>query len=158
MAEFKNNFFDDNKDAFNYYALIIIEELQRLLNENDITSASNLYNSLDSQFIDSLDGIQLDVISNDYLKFVDEGRSPGKFPPIDAIKDWVGTKGIDESAAWPIAHKIFKFGIEPKNILDDLIRRSQDNLLREFDTKLIDSVGDDIIDKIKLIQKTLDKR
>ncbi len=44
-----------------------------------------------------------------------KGRKPGTYPPIKEIAKWCRLKGIDDSAKWPIARSIFKFGIAPTN-------------------------------------------
>lgn len=50
-----------------------------------------------------------------YLEFLDTGRGPGKFPPIEPLKKWAKSKfGVDDkeatSIAFAVAHKIKKLG------------------------------------------------
>jgi hypothetical protein len=47
-----------------------------------------------------------------YGKYVDEGRKPGKMPPVQDIRDWCRLKGIPQSAAFPIAKKIGEKGFK----------------------------------------------
>jgi hypothetical protein len=47
-----------------------------------------------------------------YGKFIDEGRRPGKMPPIKDIADWCKIKGIPQSAAFPIAKSIGEKGFK----------------------------------------------
>lgn len=86
-------------------------------------SASNaLINSIDYRLQEEANEIKLIIEANDYLTYVDAGRKPGKFPPIQAIEKWTKLKGIPQSAAFPIAKSIFKFGIEPTNVIEDSLR------------------------------------
>ena len=56
-----------------------------------------------------------------YAAATDEGRVPGKMPPVNALFPWVQdkipTKSKEEamSIAWAIAKKIEKEGIEPRH-------------------------------------------
>lgn len=50
-----------------------------------------------------------------YIEFLDTGRAPGKFPPIEPLKKWAKSKfGVDDkeatSIAFAVAHKIKKLG------------------------------------------------
>lgn len=48
-----------------------------------------------------------------YSLWVERGRGPGRMPPVDAIRRWTVHKGIDPSAAFPIARKIGRVGTKP---------------------------------------------
>lgn len=37
-------------------------------------------------------GEKVASVGNDYIEVLDKGRSPGKFAPVDNIRDWVATK------------------------------------------------------------------
>lgn len=58
-----------------------IELYRAELTKNDAISTGKLYNSLKSQIIDDSGYI----ILQDYWKFLEYGRSPGKLPNITAI-------------------------------------------------------------------------
>lgn len=69
---------------------------------------------------------QIILTAPDYLTFIDQGRKPGKMPPIQAILEWTKIKGIRPEAAWPIAVNIAKFGIPATNVIQKSIRRFED--------------------------------
>lgn len=48
----------------------------------------------------------------DYADDVFYGRRPGKLPPVDAIRRWARTRGIDEKYVWAIAKSIQRKGIK----------------------------------------------
>lgn len=57
------------------------------------------------------------IYGEDYTEYLVNGREPGKFPPIDAIKQWIDDKGIVSdipvsSLAFLIARKIANEGTE----------------------------------------------
>jgi hypothetical protein len=44
-----------------------------------------------------------------YIDYLNEGRAPGKFPPVDAINDWVATKPVPINP-YLVGRKIALFG------------------------------------------------
>ena len=80
-------------------------------------ASGSLVNSINYRLQDTANGINLILLANDYLKWVDRGRKPGTYPPIQAIQRWVAIKGIPKQAAWAIRTNIFKFGIKPTRVI-----------------------------------------
>jgi hypothetical protein len=69
------------------------------------------------------DGENIAIIleSEDYLKFVDEGRRRGTYPPIKPLIQWVSVRGLPKNAAYAIQKSIYKFGIPPTNVIPKTI-------------------------------------
>jgi len=80
-------------------------------------ASGSLVNSINYRLQETANGINLVLLANDYLKWVDRGRKPGTYPPIQAIQRWVAIKGIPKQAAWAIRTNIFKFGIKPTRVI-----------------------------------------
>ena len=80
-------------------------------------ASGSLINSINYRLQDTANGIQVQLLANDYLKYVDQGRRPGTYPPIKAIQKWVQIKGIKPEAAWAIRQNIYKFGIKPIRVI-----------------------------------------
>ena len=80
-------------------------------------ASGSLVNSINYRLQNTANGINVVLLANDYLKYVDEGRRPGTYPPIRAIQRWVAIKGIKKEAAWAIRQNIFKFGIKPTRVI-----------------------------------------
>jgi hypothetical protein len=80
-------------------------------------ASGSLVNSINYRLQETANGINLVLLANDYLKWVDRGRKPGTYPPIQAIQRWVAIKGIPKEAAWAIRTNIFKFGIKPTRVI-----------------------------------------
>jgi hypothetical protein len=81
-------------------------------------------------------------LANDYLKYVDQGRKPGTYPPIQAIQRWVAIKGLPKEAAWAIRTNIFKFGIKPTRVIDKTKRAIElsRNVNRIYEQRMVDNI------------------
>lgn len=109
------------------------------------------------------------ILMNDYWEFVDQGRKPGKMPPIASILEWLkhptvqdsftfGRGNISDQTALPsiaynIAKKIGREGTRGTNFATDV-----------FDSDLVDDIGglvqnaiaEDFDQTIKEIQDLID--
>ena len=107
--------------------------------------------------------ISLNILSNDYFYYVDQGRKPGKQPPIFKILQWMDFKNIrpistgipknrfglpraDRSLAFLIARKIGRDGIKGTGILSSTMEETNDPLVHDL-TALITQAIVDIIGK-----------
>ena len=99
-----------------------VKILTIFLKKNRKIASGALINSINFKLQEKAKEILIILESNDYLEWVDKGRKPGKYPPLRAISEWARLKGISQNAVFPIARKIFKFGIEPTNVIADTIK------------------------------------
>lgn len=112
----------------------IVDELTRELIKAKKIDTGDLLASLDYRVLETVDGLLLEILANDTLKYVDQGRRRGaKQPPTSAIIPWVQRKNIKikgaktvEQKAFVIARSIKKNGIRPLNI----VNKTRDNILR----------------------------
>lgn len=95
------------------FGTVTVREMKKKLKASGKVASGDLYNSINYQIVDNGDTLSLAFAMEDYGQYVNEGRKPGKFPPLNAIKKWLKIKGIDEDAAFPIAKHIEREGIEP---------------------------------------------
>lgn len=107
---------------------------QSLVADNKVASGS-LTKNIKSRV--KYDGKWLEIILNleDYWKYVEYGRKPGKFPPIDKIRNWIIIKPIlprplsngklptTNQLAYLISRKIATKGIKPTYALKDSITK-----------------------------------
>lgn len=127
--------------------------ITKILAENDKQVTGNLIKSLDFRIIEETNNLFLQILAAPYFKFVDEGRRPGKIPPIKPIQKWSERKGIkfknmnSKQTAFVIARSIGKKGIKPLNIMNKLVKdvlKNKTELLKkgavEDITKFIDQV------------------
>ena len=95
----------------------------------------------------------------DYGQWVDQGRKPGKFAPVDAIRKWVKTKPIRlrdletgqflkttesrmNSLAFLINRKIKEKGIAATNFLSDPFEKA----FKDLPDEMIEAFGLDVED------------
>lgn len=111
----------------------LVETYKSFLMRDGKQASGNLINSISPLEI-SFDGNNFDVNISlaSYWKYVENGRRPGKFPPPDAILNWVKTKrnlprpssnarASENQIAFLISRKIANQGIAPGNQMQEAI-------------------------------------
>lgn len=100
--------------------------------------------------------VTVDIILQDYWKYVEGGRRPGKFPPIDKIREWVRVKPVlprpmangklptENQLAFLISRSIAEKGIKPRPLLKESLNTFQ----------LAQKIGDQII---RMLQEEIDE-
>lgn len=127
------NDFSNLKKQLEILGVESIGFITKILAENDKQVTGNLIRSLDFKVIQQVDGLFLQILAAPYFKFVDEGRKPGKMPPVKPIQKWSERKGIkfnkmsSRQTAFVIARSIGKKGIRPLNITNRLIQNIMKN-------------------------------
>ena len=127
----------------------IIDVYRRKLFDGGTNATGLLGNSL-SCIVKTENGIyDLYLSLQDYWKYVENGRQPGKFPPLDAIKQWIQAKPVIpdartgklptlEQLTFLISRSIANNGIPAKNYLTDTIREF------EYDPQFYEAINKDI--------------
>lgn len=137
------------KENIDQIGKLLISELIKNLIQMDKVASGKLINSLDYQVIETIEGVFLELVSEDYLYNVDKGRQPGKMPPLMEIKEWNKIRGLErgklteDQLAFVVARGIGRNGIPATNV----IQKSIDNIYSSID-KLIDEGLEIEIDKI----------
>jgi hypothetical protein len=131
------------------YVKILWRELRR--EGKDASGA--LLNSLDYRIVEDAKQIKLEILANDYLEYVDQGRKPGSYPPIRAIQRWVDVKGISRDAVFPIANKIYRFGIKPTNVIQRVVKEfeTSSTLQKKYEDEVVNNIIKNINDKYNTI-------
>jgi hypothetical protein len=134
-----------------------VKILTALLKKKGKIGSGALINSLDYRVQESANQISIIIQSNDYLKFVDEGRKPGSYPPIQAISRWASLKGISQDAVFPIARSIYKFGIKPTNVIQQTNNEflNSQTLANKYQERISTNIEDIVT---KMIEQELIKR
>jgi hypothetical protein len=122
-------------------------------------ATGDLYNSIGYRVTQKDNDWTLTLLSEDYMKFVDKGVSgtqrryntpfsyKNKYPKIDAIREWTRVKGIPEKAVFPIANKIFRFGMKPTNVINKSIREIE--YRSKWINKFEESITTEILNWVK---------
>lgn len=131
-----------------------IKFLKDILIRNNKLDTGSLINSLDYKVIKESNSFILKILANDTFNFVDEGRRPGKQPPIKPIQNWVNRKGIkiknysDRQTAFIIARSIGENGIKPlrlkKQLMNDFLKNRANLLLKAGSQKDFQSMIQDL--------------
>ena len=95
--------------------------------------------------------------ANSNWKWVGNGRGPGKMPPIDPIRQWIASRGLDISE-WAVAKKIAKVGsrdyrLKRRNLFLEEIEAWEKTDVPKAEQQMIDEIERrflENIDKIKL--------
>lgn len=108
---------------------------------------SRLYKQLKLIVRPKQNSIEISTGLPDYAVFVDKGRHPGKQPPLKSIIAWCKSKGIEKSAAFPIARKIGERGIKPTNFMKPFSQFR--DLIEELTKTAVVVIKEDIKENIK---------
>jgi hypothetical protein len=123
-------------------------------------ASGSLVDSISASYNPSNQEITVEML--DYWIYVNDGRKPGKYAPLDAIKDWIKEKGLkgrnkktgrfitNESFAWGINTNIKKFGIAPTYFYD----RAVENFEKYFEDEALQALD---IDMEKFFDKLFEK-
>lgn len=138
----------------------IIDIYRKKLSEFNVNASGTLGNNLNCFVQVDTEVYELCLRIQDYWKYVEDGRQPGTFPNVDALKKWIQVKPILprpfngklpslNSLAYLIGRKIEREGIEGKHLLAAT--------LEELDKMQIieQGVDDKIKDEIKITFNTL---
>lgn len=110
------------------------EELyKRKLTDKEINASYKLLNSVKTTVRRNDDEFIVTINLEPYWYYVENGRGPGKFPPIDKILEWIRCKPVipysdsrgrlptEESLAFLISRKIAEQGTEGRNVLAETV-------------------------------------
>lgn len=111
------------------YKRIVAEEMKRQLNK----PSSSLSKSIEGRKLRGEDGFG--IYMNEYGLNINQGRTAGKFPPVDKIKDWIVRNNVQprtidstkpsalSQLAYLIGRSISRKGIRPVRFIDIAIDR-----------------------------------
>jgi hypothetical protein len=136
----------------------LVNKLREALRNANKNSSGNLIKSVDYKIIKQADETILQLVAADYLEYVDEGRKPGKFPPLKALDKWIVRRGIAPrdkkgkfisraSVKFLIARSIAKNGIKGIHV----VRKTIEEVYSKKQELIAEAVSSDIetmIDKI----------
>lgn len=142
-------------------AMNVAMDYQAELNALNINASGNLQNvDFDVEINNGTYCISL--ILQDYWKYVEQGRQPGKFPNIGKIQEWIQIKPIlprrmvngklptEKQLVFMIGKSIKENGIPAKPALDNVLKKNENQL-----TKIKEAVGKSLDEEIKQMLKEL---
>lgn len=121
-------------------------------------ATGNLLNSIEYKVQYDDRAIWVELHLEEYYKWVENGRGPGKFPPPDKILEWIRIKPVipddrggrlptEQQLAFLIGRKIAEQGIEPGNQLHN----AMDDIYPQFEERIDEAIALDINEAIDII-------
>ena len=139
------------------------------LDSKNANASKNLYNSLNFEVKIGKQSINLDILLNDYWKYLEYGCKgtetsypdayyPAHFPPTKAIEEWIKIKPVipeqrngklptQKQLAYLISRSIYQKGIEPRFIFRDAV----DDVWEQLKDALNEAIEKDVENNIKEI-------
>lgn len=160
---------ENTKLVLDEFGKQFIEAYRAGLDKKNANASKGLYNSLNFEIKTGKQSINLDILLNDYWKYLEYGCKgtetsypdayyPAHFPPTKAIEEWIKIKPVtpeqrngklptQKQLAFLIARSINKKGIEPRFIFRD----SVDDVWEQLKDALNEAIEKDVENNIKEI-------
>jgi hypothetical protein len=130
-----------------------------VLADEGINASSTLSNTADVEVQLNGDKLLISLNLEPYWRYVEYGRRPGKFPPIDAIRNWIKVKPVvpdartgkvpsEDQLAFLIARKISREGIPARHAInkavyndatEDIIQAIKGEIVRQLRQQTFES-------------------
>lgn len=134
----------------------LIAQMQNRLRINKTNATSSLSQSIEPQIKGTQSGYRLTVLMQDYWQYVEEGRKPGKMPPIKNIYEWIRYKrpmqekisqspdriAATKSLAYVIARKIGQKGTKAQPFVTPSLKQvTTQTLAQRIGRYIADTLG-----------------
>lgn len=151
-------------EVLNEFADAFIQNARNNLEANQSNASYNLYNSFEKVIEVGEDYFKVSISLADYWQYLERGRGPGKFPPVDKIKEWIEVKPINptplsngktpsvEQLSFLIGRKIANEGTEAHPFFEP----AKEQTIREFEDKINQAIEEDVSNFIlELVEKEM---
>lgn len=150
------------KEVLTAYGQALEEAYREKLADKDIFASGKLFDSVRSIVEVNGQAIELSLSLEDYWKYVEDGRGPGKFPPLGKIEQWITVKHIapypDSKGRVPtvpqlaflIGRKIAEEGTEGRHPLEEAMDGTQD-WIRLIEEAIEEDIKEEIDELLKII-------
>ena len=154
--------FDNLLNALSEYKNAVAVHYKDRLVADDKKATGQLINSISTEIKVGSDTFEVVLNVVDYFKYVEEGRKPGKFPPVDKILSWIRVKPViprpihgklptQQQLAFLIGRKIATEGIEAGHQLRDTVQAINAEFIPKLEAALqedFDAYAIKVYDKI----------
>lgn len=138
------------------YGMAVEQMYKDKLEKDDKRASGELIDKL--RFIYHHQGFKYEVslYLKNYWYYVEHGRQPGKFPPVDKILEWIEIKPVlpyaDKNGRLPtpnqlaylIGRKIATEGIDPGNQLTDTIEELNERFMLRIELALTEDLDESV--------------
>lgn len=151
---------------FQKYGDQIATEIKNALINNAKVATEKTINSINFRIDSSSKIVELEIVGDEILKYLEKGRSAGKMPPIQEILRWIRVKNIDvhgiisknvirksqsvirrvnvrnseKKAAYAIAKNIMKKGIKGTPLMQPVLDDITPKVIEDLQNVLIDKL------------------
>lgn len=127
----------------------IVNQYRMVLANEGINASSTLSKTADVAVDYNGDKVVISLLLEPYWRYVEYGRRPGKFPPMDSIKEWIkvkpvipdartGTIPTTDQLAFMIARKISREGIPAKHVINKTVYTdTTENIMAEIKREIV---------------------
>lgn len=154
--------FDNLLNALSEYKNAVAVHYKDRLVADDKKATGQLINSISTEIKVGSDTFEVVLNVVGYFKYVEEGRKPGKFPPVDKILSWIRVKPViprpingklptEQQLAFLIGRKIATEGIEAGHQLRDTVQAINAEFIPKLEAALqedFDAYAIKVYDKI----------
>lgn len=156
MIEFKHL-----QEALAQYAQAIADRYKDNLEESGRRATGMLITSVSTNVVVDGNTYSIDLNLEDWWKYVEEGRGPGKFPPPDKILEWLRVKPIlptpmangklptEQQLAFLIGRKIANEGFQGSH---DLAKTMEE---LDYEQIIVDALDTDMFECVDEVLKLL---
>lgn len=139
-------------EVLNRYGQFFIEQARTNLGKNRSNASMTLNDTMKSIVTVVDDHYKVEIELQDYWEYVENGRKPGKFPPVNRIKEWISVKPVRpypdargklptvDQLAFLIGRKIATEGIDPK----PFFKPAKEETQRYFEEALVLAIDEDV--------------
>lgn len=132
-------------------------EYKRNLEATGNVASGNLANNITYRVVIDDDSYDVILTLEDYFIYVENGRNPGKFPPVDAILSWIRIKPIipraddkgnlptEDTLAFLIGRKIAKEGIKGNHMFE----KTKETVYYQYKTMIEEAIEQDVVSMIE---------
>ena len=152
--------------VLNEFADHFIELARQNLDNNNTNASHALYNSFEKIIEIGEDYFKVSISMEDYGKYVEHGRGPGKFPPPDKIREWIEIKPVQiqpgmngripsiDQLTFLISRKIANEGTEAQPFFEP----AKEQAIQDFNDRINKAIEEDVMDYInELVIKEMNK-
>ena len=112
--------------------------------------SQSLVNSIEAVY--NFDAFEVEILMNEYWRWVNQGRQPGSYAPIKPLQEWAKIRlGLGDqearSAAFGISTNLYKFGIAPTFFYDIAVEKLEKEFERNQE-EIAESINDFMENKV----------
>lgn len=136
--------FNNLQAALELFAEEFINTYQDELIDADAIASGKLFNTLESNIIINDAEYKVELRIQEYWKYIEYGRAPGRLPPTNAILDWIRIKPViphEINGKIPTEQQLaFLTGRKPRPLMEN----TKSAVISKYEHVIMDALAEDI--------------